>query len=44
MSKLLQVVFIAIFTVFLFSGCSVYSMQGKVLSLNPDTIQNPKRY
>ncbi|MPL73987.1 hypothetical protein SDC9_19796 [bioreactor metagenome] len=40
MLKLLQVVFIAIFTIFLFSGCSVYSMQGKVLSLNPDTIQN----
>ncbi|MFX4263924.1 hypothetical protein ACOL3L_00330 [Aliarcobacter butzleri] len=43
MSKLLRVVFIAIFTIFLFSGCSVYSMQGKVLSLNPDTIQNPKK-
>lgn len=43
MSKMLQVVFIAIFTVFLFSGCSVYSMQGKVLSLNLDTIQNPKK-
>ncbi|MEV9498309.1 hypothetical protein [Aliarcobacter butzleri] len=43
MLKLLQVVFIAIFTIFLFSGCSVYSMQGKVLSLNPDTIQNPKK-
>lgn len=42
MSKLLRVVFIPIFTIFLFSGCSVYSMQGKVLSLNPDTIQNPK--
>ncbi|WP_201523133.1 hypothetical protein [Aliarcobacter butzleri] len=42
MSKLLRVVFIPIFTIFLFSGCIVYSMQGKVLSLNPDTIQNPK--
>ncbi|MCG3660883.1 hypothetical protein ACOL3B_02400 [Aliarcobacter butzleri] len=43
MSKLLRVVFIATITIFLFSGCSVYSMQGKVLSLNPDTIQNPKK-
>ncbi|MFV7789896.1 hypothetical protein ACNSOP_07045 [Aliarcobacter lanthieri] len=43
MYKLLQIVFITVFTIFVFSGCTVYSIQGKVLSLNPDTIQNPKK-
>ncbi|MBL3520687.1 hypothetical protein H0A43_09400 [Arcobacter lanthieri] len=43
MYKLLQIVFITVFTIFVFSGCTVYSMQGEFLSLNPDTIQNPKK-
>ncbi|WP_418179231.1 hypothetical protein ACNSOO_10930 [Aliarcobacter lanthieri] len=43
MYKLLQIAFVTVFTVFVFSGCTVYSMQGEFLSLNPDTIQNPKK-
>ncbi|MGJ0299120.1 hypothetical protein NG744_09260 [Aliarcobacter cryaerophilus] len=43
MFKLLQIAFITILTVFLFSGCASNSMQGKILSLNSDTIQNAKK-
>ncbi|RBQ28328.1 hypothetical protein [Aliarcobacter vitoriensis] len=43
MAKLLQIAFVTVFTVFVFSGCTVYSMQGKVLSLNPDTLTNAKK-
>ncbi|MCG3694193.1 hypothetical protein [Aliarcobacter butzleri] len=43
MSKLLQIAFITALVTFGFSGCTVYSMQGEFLSLNPDTIQNPKK-
>lgn len=43
MFKLLQIIFVTVLVTFVFSGCTIYSMQGKVLSLNPDTLTNAKK-
>ncbi|KLE09841.1 hypothetical protein AF79_04940 [Aliarcobacter butzleri L354] len=43
MFRLLQIAFITILTVFLFSGCASNSMQGKIFSLNPDTLTDAKK-
>lgn len=46
MSKLLQVAFIATIISFMFTGCNSIthqSMEGKIFSLNPNTLQNAKK-
>lgn len=46
MSKLLRVVFIATIMSFMFTGCNSithHSLEGKIFSLNPNTLQNAKK-